>query len=202
MRSLTTRVKTAASVIGLTVLTSLVVGQAPASAAPLDGVFALKNKTTGKCADLPGFTAGQAGGPVNQYTCKFPSGDNQAWRFISKGQATGGSGTKYNRYLIRNQADNLCLDAPGFGGNPNGAKVLEYRCAAETSTDNQLWYLVPRSVTYRDGTQRTGVWVVNEKSKRCLDVSGYGAGNDARLTLFDCNTLQKDDHLWAVTSRP
>ncbi|WP_432541874.1 RICIN domain-containing protein [Kineococcus sp. SYSU DK002] len=180
----------------------LTVAAAPASAAGLDGVFAIKNKTTGKCADLPGFGAGTQGGPVNQFTCRYPSGDNQAWRFVPKGTATGGSGTKYNRYLIRNTADGRCLDAPGTGDNANGAKIVEYSCNPDPSKDNQLWYTVPKDVTYPDGTRRTGVWIVNEKSRKCLDVSGYRAGNDARLTLFSCTTSQKDDHLWAITSRP
>lgn len=191
-----------AGVLGAAALL-LTVAAAPSSAAGLDGVFAIKNKKTGKCVDLPGFGAGTQGGPVNQYQCRFPTGDNQAWRFIPKGTATGGSGTVYNRYLIRNTADNRCLDAPGVGDNGNGALITEYSCAADPSKDNQLWYTVDKgTVRYADGSTRTGVWIVNEKSRKCLDVSGYGAGDGARLTLFSCNTEQRDDHLWAITSRP
>jgi hypothetical protein len=175
----------------------LAAGQAPAHAAGLNGTFAIKNKTTGRCADVPGFGKGYPNAPVNQYTCRFATSDNQRWTFVPNGTATGASGTKYNQYLIKNAKDGLCLDAPGFGTNANGARIIEYTCAGDPSKDNQQWYTVVRTAN-----GRTGVWIVNTKSKKCLDVSGTNAGNDARLTLFTCSDAKTEDHYWAITANP
>jgi hypothetical protein len=169
--------------------------------ARLSGIYAIKNKKTGRCADLPGFGPGRPDTPVYQYTCNFTTADNQRWNFVPKGQTAGGSGTLYNRYQIVNQKDGLCLDAPGFGDNNPGALVSEYTCRGTGNAgtgDNQRWYTVVR--TAADG--RTGVWIVNRASRLCLDVAGYGAGNDARLTLARCTDASRDDHYWKITTSP
>jgi GH24 family phage-related lysozyme (muramidase) len=172
-----------------------------AAAASLDGIFALQNKKTWRCADLPGFGPGLPNTPVNQYTCNFTTSDNQRWRFVPQGQTQGSSGTWYNRYKITNAKDGLCLDAPGYGDNSPGALVSEYTCRGTGyagTGDNQRWYTVVRTAS--DG--RTGVWIVNEASRLCLDVQGYSAGNDARLTLARCTDSAVDDHYWRITQQP
>jgi len=169
---------------------------AAAVPAPLRGDFAIQNKLTGRCADVPGFGRGTPRGPVNQFTCDFRTTDNQRWTFIPRGPARGGSGTEYNQYEIRNAKDGLCLDVPGTGANPDGTLVSEYYCVGPN--DNQRWYTVERHAP--DG--RIGLWIVNTKSKKCLDVAGHHAGNDARLTLFKCSDAASEDHYWRVTRHP
>lgn len=196
------RVRLVASLGASLLLASLFVLITPtASFAALNGTFAIQNKKTWKCADLPGFGAGTPDTPVNQYSCNFSTGDNQRWKFVPRGQAQGGSGAFYNRYQIINEKDGLCLDAPGYGANANGALVSEYPCrgTGDAGTgDNQRWYTVLRTAS--DG--RTGVWIVNEASRKCLDVRGFSAGNDARLTLYTCSDAAAEDHYWRITSSP
>jgi GH24 family phage-related lysozyme (muramidase) len=167
----------------------------------LDGIFAIQNKKTGRCADLPGFGPGRPDTPVNQYTCNFTTADNQRWRFVPRGRTQGSTGTWYNRYQIVNAKDGLCLDAPGYGDNSPGALVSEYTCrgTGDAGTgDNQRWYTVVRTAT--DG--RTGVWIVNRASRLCLDVQGLSADNDARLTLARCSDASAEDHYWRITQNP
>ncbi|WP_337059394.1 RICIN domain-containing protein [Kineococcus sp. G2] len=180
-------------------LTGAVAVQAPAAAAGLDGTYAIKNKKSGLCVDVPGYGAGYAGAPVTQFRCNFTTADNQRWTFLPRGTFSPYAGApSYNQYVIRNAKDGLCLDVPGVGDNPNGALVSEYRCAGDSSKDNQRWYTVVRTAS--DG--RTGVWIVNSKSRKCLDVAGYGAGSGARLTLYTCTDSKADDHYWSITSKP
>src|SRR3954452_1191116 len=68
------------------------IAQSSALTSGLSGTFAIKNKKTGRCADIPGFGPGRPDTPVNQYTCDFSTSDNQRWRFVPKGQTTGSSG--------------------------------------------------------------------------------------------------------------
>src|SRR5919107_762661 len=102
--------------------------QVASATSALSGTYAMQNKKTGRCADLPGVGPGQRRTPVTQSTCTVRTSDNQRWRFVPMGQTQGSSGTWYNRYQIVNATDGLCLDAPGFGDNSPGALVIEYTC--------------------------------------------------------------------------
>jgi hypothetical protein len=144
--------------------------------------YLLYNVTTGKCADIPGFGAGQIDGPVNQYTCNGSANDNQLFYL---------NPYYWNKYAppayqIQNVKDGLCLDLPFFDAVNAGTKVSEYHCGG--LEDNQLFDLVPR---------QNGYWLVNHKSGLCLDVDGFGnGGNDARLTVWFCS--DNDDHIWQL----
>lgn len=171
------------------------------SATGLDGTYAIQNKKTGLCADLPEFGPGKPDTVVTQYTCDFSENDNQRWRFVPMGRTQGSSGTWYNRYQIVNAKDGLCLDAPGYGTNSPGAVVTEYTCLGDGEAgtgDNQRWYTVVRTAS--DG--RTGVWIVNRASRLCVNVEGLSAGNDARLTLASCSDDAAQDHYWRITQHP
>lgn len=152
---------------------------APAEILSPIGPTTIRNLYTGRCIDLPGFGPGVANGPVNQYTCNSSSADNQIFVLDDLNIGDG-------LYYIRNVKDNLCLDVPGFGSVPAGTLVSEYFCN-HTLNDNQLFIATRRA----DG----GRWLYNIASGLCLDVAGVRTGgNDARLTLFNCN--DNDDHSW------
>lgn len=146
-----------------------------------EGPYNMRNVTTGLCVDLPGAGPGTLDGIVAQYTCNYTAKDQQFY-LGRVGSYTGTQGT-YPVYELRNLSDGLCLDVPGTGDNDATTLVTEYTCKGPT--DNQYWYTVPRA---------GGAWVVNLKSKLCLDVAGSHAGNDARLTLYHCSDT--DDHRW------
>jgi hypothetical protein len=149
------------------------------------GPYNIRN-AAGFCVDIPNFGKGTAGGPLNQYPCNYTSSDNQRFWFTPVGTYTGTQGT-YNVYEVKNVKDNLCMDVPGTGDNNAAALVSEGICRGPV--DNQYWYKVPRP--------SGGSWLVNLKSKLCLDVAGVeAAGNDARLTLYHCS--EADDHRWTL----
>ncbi|MFE7165871.1 RICIN domain-containing protein [Streptomyces sp. NPDC057616] len=147
----------------------------------------LRNTTTKKCADVPGYGKGTSDGPVREYTCDGTGDDNQLWNLEVKYPKGGPGGRPL--FQIRNVKDQLCMDLPNYGAEPVRSPITEYACNG-TTADNQLWWIQK---------QDSGAyWIRNFASdNKCLDVAGYSTGgNDTDLTLFDCSTT--DDQEWLV----
>ncbi|WP_055494972.1 RICIN domain-containing protein [Streptomyces sp. TP-A0356] len=147
----------------------------------------LRNTTTKKCADIPGYDNGTMGGPVREYTCDGTSHDNQLWNLEVK-YAKGGPGGQ-PLFQIRNVKDRLCMDLPNYGAEPVTTPINEFTCDG-TTADNQLWWVQKQ--------QSGAYWIRNFASdNKCLDVAGYSTGgNDTNLTLYDCSTT--DDQEWLI----
>ncbi|MFG2792155.1 RICIN domain-containing protein [Streptomyces sp. NPDC048419] len=147
----------------------------------------LRNTTTKKCADIPGYDEGKSDGPVREYTCDGTSNDNQLWNLEVK-YPKGGPGSR-PLFQIRNVKDQLCMDLPNYGSEPVRSPITEYPCNG-TTADNQLWWI--------EKQDSGAYWIRNFASdNKCLDVAGYSTGgNDTDLTLFDCSTT--DDQEWLV----
>ncbi len=166
------------SVIAVTILTT-----GPAHASVYNR--AIKNHTTEKCIDLPGFGAPGLQ-PVTQYDCRPGTGDNQMFDLVD-----GVDG-----FLIRSvKSPGLCLDFPNFGAPTSADKVSLYYCQ-NTTADNQLWYLK------RNDDARTAFQLISAKTyysgqRMCLDVDGFAwKVNDLRLGAYPCSASLSDDHWW------
>jgi hypothetical protein len=138
----------------------------------------LRNTTTSKCADIPGFESGTQDGQVEEYTCDGTDADNQLWNLEVIDRKGGPAGT--DLFQIRNDKDQLCMDLPGEGAAPVPSAITEYPCDG-TTADNQLWWL--------DRQDSGAYWIRNAASDdKCLDVAGLSDGGDGtNLTLFDCS---------------
>ncbi|MER7923056.1 RICIN domain-containing protein [Streptomyces sp. NPDC096057] len=147
----------------------------------------LRNTTTKKCADVPGYDAGTSTGPVREYTCNESTSDNQLWNLEVRYQKDGpGSAALFQ---IRNVKDQLCMDLPDRGSAKLSSPITEYACDG-TKADNQLWWI--------DKQPSGAYWIRNLASDNlCLDVAGYSTGgNDTNLTLFYCSNT--DDQEWQI----
>ncbi|GGX22243.1 RICIN domain-containing protein [Streptomyces lomondensis] len=158
----------------------------PKPVVPAENVL-LRNTTTDKCADLPGYEEGQPDGPVRQFTCDETAQDNQLWNLEVKYPEKGPGGSAL--FQIRNAKDQLCMDLPDLGAAAVTSPITEFPCDGTTG-DNQLWWL--------DKQDSGAYWIRNFASNnKCLDVSGYSTGgDDADLTLFDCSNT--DDQEWLI----
>lgn len=151
----------------------------PAAAQPR--VVVLYNVVTGRCADIPAFDKGYVGAPVTQFYCRPGAYDNQQFVLLPRGKVAG----KYDRFLIQNRKDRLCLDLPNYGKVPKGTPVSEYHCRMQ---DNQLFYRKP---------VRGGDFLVHEKTGMCLDVAGLRSRQaNTRLLLWPCS--MNDEHVWRL----
>ncbi|MGW4275459.1 RICIN domain-containing protein [Streptomyces seoulensis] len=158
----------------------------PKPVVPVSNVV-LRNTTTKKCADIPGYDKGTKAGPVREYTCDGTSHDNQLWDLDVTLPKGGPGGAPL--FLIRNVKDQFCMDLRNYGAEPIRTPVAEYTCDG-TTNDNQLWWAQK---------QASGAyWIRNFASdNKCLDVSGYSTGgNDTPLTIFDCSNT--DDQEWLI----
>nr|WP_203616157.1 RICIN domain-containing protein [Streptomyces sp. SID13726] len=147
----------------------------------------LRNPTTKKCADIPGYDQGTINGPVREFTCDGTDNDNQLWNLEVKYAKDGPGGTAL--FQIRNVKDQLCMDLPNYGAEPVRSPITEYTCDG-TKADNQLWWI--------EKQESGAYWIRNFASdNKCLDVAGYSTGgDDTDLTLFDCSN--DDDQEWLV----
>ncbi|MDF3299204.1 RICIN domain-containing protein [Streptomyces tropicalis] len=158
----------------------------PKPVVPATGVL-LRDTTTRKCADVPGYDKGTLNGPVQEYTCDETTRDNQRWNLEVKYPKLGPGGRPL--FQIRNVKDGLCMDLPDYGAQPVRTPITEFTCDG-TTADNQLWWM--------DRQQSGAYWIRNYASdNKCLDVAGYSTGGDGTdLTLFDCSA--SDDQEWTV----
>ncbi|MFC9804869.1 RICIN domain-containing protein [Streptomyces griseoaurantiacus] len=147
----------------------------------------LRNTTTTKCADVPGYDKGTKDGPVREYTCDDADSDNQLWNLEVRYPDGGPGGQPL--FQIRNVKDRLCMDLPGGGAAPVQTAITEFTCEG-TTADNQLWWL--------DRQDSGAYWIRNAASgNKCLNVDGYATGgNDTNLTLHDC--ANDDDREWLI----
>ncbi|WP_406438207.1 RICIN domain-containing protein [Streptomyces sp. NBC_00631] len=147
----------------------------------------LRNTTTKKCADVPGYGNGTSNGPVREYTCDETTNDNQLWNLEVR-YAKGGPGSAA-LFQIRNAKDQLCMDLPNYGSAKLSSPITEYKCDG-TKADNQLWWI--------DKQPSGAYWIRNFASDNlCLDVAGFSTGgNDTNLTLYYCSNT--DDQEWQI----
>ncbi|MEU9469149.1 RICIN domain-containing protein [Streptomyces avermitilis] len=145
----------------------------------------LRNVTTKKCADIPGYDKGQVNGPVREFTCDGTTHDNQLWNLEVREK--GGGPGKSDLFQIRNTKDLNCMDLPDYGAKPAQTAVSEFPCNG-TTADNQLWWL--------DKQDDGHYWIRNYSSNHlCLDVAGFSTGgNDTPLTIYHCS--RTDDQEW------
>ncbi|MFI1397934.1 RICIN domain-containing protein [Streptomyces sp. NPDC020681] len=148
----------------------------------------LRNKTTGKCADLPGAGIGRRGRVVTLGECNNKTTDNQLWDFNGR-YAKGGPGG-VSLFDTRNVKDGLCLDLPGLGGVSRNTKVSEYKCNG-TTKDNQLWWLQSRGGRFVPDPQLRQQPAVLEHRR----LGGEGRVG-APLEIRPC--LVNDDHKWII----
>ncbi|WP_089100312.1 RICIN domain-containing protein [Streptomyces hyaluromycini] len=147
----------------------------------------LRNTTTKKCADIPGYGDGTSNGPVREYTCDETTNDNQLWNLEVQYQKDGPGSSAL--FQIRNAKDQLCMDLPDYGSAKLSSPITEYKCDG-TKADNQLWWI--------DKQPSGAYWIRNFASDNlCLDVAGYSTGgNDTNLTLYYCS--DSDDQEWQI----
>ncbi|MFF8593100.1 RICIN domain-containing protein [Streptomyces sp. NPDC015220] len=147
----------------------------------------LRNTTTKKCADIPGYEQGQKDGPVREYTCDGTAHDNQLWDLEVRYPKDGPGGRPL--FQIRNVKDQLCMDLPYNGAAPVQSPITEFTCDGTTG-DNQLWWV--------DKQESGAYWIRNFASdNKCLDVAGTSdGGDDTPLTLYDCTNT--DDQEWLI----
>jgi hypothetical protein len=147
----------------------------------------LRNPTTKKCADIPGYDKGQKNGQVREYTCDGTDHDNQLWNLEVQSAKGGPGGSAL--FQIRNVKDQMCMDLPDYGAAPIRSPITEYPCNG-TTADNQLWWL--------DKQESGAYWIRNFASdNKCLDVAGFSTGvNDTNLTLYNCSNT--DDQEWLI----
>jgi cytoskeletal protein RodZ len=148
----------------------------------------LHNVMTGKCVDLPAEGNGRQEGPIQQYTCKGGTGDNELWDLVVNGKGQGPNGA--DLFMIRNSKDNYCADLTGTGAVARATHVTEMHCYPGLG-DNQMWYFQKRP---------GGYWIRNFVSNGfCLDVLGVNGtgGNEAPLTVVQCDP--NDDHVWSLS---
>ncbi|MCX4405163.1 MULTISPECIES: RICIN domain-containing protein [unclassified Streptomyces] len=147
----------------------------------------LRNPTTKKCADIPGYDKGSVNGPVREFTCDGTTHDNQLWNLEVREK--GGGPEKSDLFQIRNVKDQMCMDLPDYGAKPAQTGVFEFQCDG-TTADNQLWWL--------DKQDDGHYWIRNYSSNHlCLDVAGFSTGgNDTPLTIYYCS--KTDDQEWDI----
>ncbi|MEU2773265.1 RICIN domain-containing protein [Streptomyces sp. NPDC007162] len=147
----------------------------------------LRDTTTKKCADIPGYGNGTSDGPVREFTCDETTADNQLWDLEVR-YPKGGPGSAA-LFQIRNAKDQLCMDLPGYGSAKLSSPITEYKCDG-TKADNQLWWV--------DKQPSGAYWIRNFASDNlCLDVAGFSTGgNDTNLTLYYCSNT--DDQEWGI----
>ncbi len=158
----------------------------PPGAVPATGIL-LRNTTTTKCADVPGYGNGTSGGPVREYTCNGTAADNQLWNLEVRYPELGPGSSAL--FQIRNAKDRLCMDLPDYGAQPVTTAVAEFACDG-TTADNQLWWL--------DKQPDGAYWIRDYASdNKCLDVQGSSTGgNDTPLTIYNCSDA--DDQEWQI----
>ncbi|MEV7324188.1 RICIN domain-containing protein [Streptomyces sp. NPDC093970] len=160
--------------------------KAPKPVVPAYNVL-LRNTTTKKCVDIPGYEKGTSNGPVREYTCNETTADNQLWNLEVRYPKDGpGSAALFQ---IRNVKDQLCMDLPYNGPAALSTPITEFKCDG-TKNDNQLWWI--------EKTPSGAYWIRNFASDNlCLDVAGTSTGgNDTDLTLFNCSV--SDDQEWHI----
>ncbi|MFE5111336.1 RICIN domain-containing protein [Streptomyces sp. NPDC056663] len=147
----------------------------------------LRNTTTKKCADIPGYEKGKVNGKVYEYTCDGTDQNNQLWNLEVKYPKGGPGGSPL--FVIRNAKDGLCMDLPGYGAAPIKSDLTEFTCNG-AMTSNMLWWL--------DKQKSGAYWIRNFASNnKCLDVAGFSTGKDfTNLTLYDCSN--NDDQEWQI----
>ncbi|MEU9973937.1 RICIN domain-containing protein [Streptomyces sp. NPDC051014] len=160
--------------------------KAPKPVVPAYNVL-LRNTTTKKCVDIPGYEKGTSDGPVREFTCNETTADNQLWNLEVR-YPKGGPGSAA-LFQMRNVKDQLCMDLPGNGSARLSAPITEFKCDG-TKADNQLWWI--------DKQPGGAYWIRNFASDNlCLDVAGYSTGvNDTNLTLYYCS--RTDDQEWLI----
>jgi hypothetical protein len=157
---------------------------APESPVPARNVQ-LHNTYSDLCADIPERGPGAIGNQVQQSTCTV-AGDNMLWHLDVQYPEGGPDGAPL--FQIVNEADGLCMDLGGYGGQPLSTPVIEGTCD-RSLTDNQLWWL--------EELGENRYWIHNFASNDlCLEPDGLSSDIDVRLTIYTC--IPGDDQEWRL----
>lgn len=131
------------------------------------------------------------GAQVEQAPCAHNHRDaNKEWYFIS---------TDSGHYLIQNLKSGKCLNVKG-ASKKDGAKVILYTCGVKRHNDQ--WYADQR---YRDSESgQDYYYLVNRRSKRCLNVRGASQDTGADLIQWKCGNSSDNDEFtwWSSSTRP
>ncbi len=123
-----------------------------------NGIYTLKAKHSGKCADVTA-SGTQNGANVQQWSCH--GGSNQRWQFVDR---------LNGYYEIKAQNSGKCLDLSG-GGTSNGTNIQTWTC---NRTDAQLWKITKIS---DDNTFYLTAKVNNNVSNKVEKVMGVNASS-------------------------
>ena len=134
--------------------------------------FRIIAKHSGKCTDVEGVRTDN-GANVYQWDCH--GGDNQAWKFVQKGQ---------DYYMIVAKHSGKCLDVAGWG-TQNGTNVIQWDCHGG---NNQIWKVVPKGYGY--------YMIISKHSNKCLDVAGVSNQTGANIYQWDCHG--GNNQLWKI----
>jgi hypothetical protein len=167
---------------------ALVVGPAPASAAPQQNYpMPFINIGSNKCfqpVEPSGHTE-WAGVPIQQRTC-FLSYQLQNWTFESKGFVAYNDQSWWcwgcipagtTGFFIRNQQTGQCLDARD-GATSDRSVVQQWTCRTATAR-SMVWYI--ETGDYPDSFK-----IRNFNSDLCLDVAGGSGADYAQLQQYHC----------------
>jgi hypothetical protein len=133
---------------------------------------------------------GMSSGPASAGPSQAPSGVPPP----QKGDGFEGA----DRALLKNVANGMCADIPGYENGTNMGPVIQYYCTIGAS-DNQVWSLgVLEDVKGPGGASL--FTIRNIKDNYCMDLVNRG-GQPAGTTVTeaDCNHTMGDNQLWYPT---
>ena len=139
--------------------------------------FFIKNKSTGKCIDVDGWSSMHNGQNIQSYDCENPNTKNtdQIWYQTKSG-------------LIKNKSTGKCLDVAGNSSRRNGANIQSNECDDFTGSD-QIWKIAKNGL------------IINKSTGKCIDVNGWSSmSNGANIQSWSCEDISQDktDQFWNI----
>ncbi|WP_019357369.1 RICIN domain-containing protein [Streptomyces sp. AA1529] len=107
----------------------------------------------------------------------------------------------FKKKQIRNVMTGQCADISGFGKGKSGGKLMQFPCARDRSSDNQVWDFVVKQKGKGPGGRNLYV-IKNVKDDLCLDLPGEGAVPGATgVVQYKCVKNADDNQRWWLQGR-
>lgn len=118
---------------------------------------------------------------------------NQRWAITQKGF------TNWNAfyYQLANKLSNRCLDVAADVPAGDGSGVQQQRCGSD-STLSQMWVAIPIPVPDPSDPGNRWTFLVNLKSKLCLEAMGASFDAGTPLELGPCQRTDNEHQRWNV----